>query len=436
MKHKLTDALIAALPAGEQTIFDSQLAGFGVRVSDAGVKSFFTRVQVGGRRPKVTFDRFPDLTVAQARVIALQLLADQRRGLDPRRSRGRPSSGLTVAAFAERWMAEVVRVHNKPRTIADYETLLAKHILPTLGHLPVAAVTRDDVVGLHTAMAHTRRQANYVLSTVRTLFNIAIDAGLRPAGSNPVRRIRWYRERKIERFLTEAEIARAAEGIAAAEQAGPDRSTRRGRVAARVADRRPFRRDHRGAVDPFRSGSQAASAAGQQDQRAAHHPPVRRRARGPARAPADRTLHRRRRQGGRAVQEPGRAWIVARKLAGLDDVRLHDLRHSYASLAAGRGVSLQMIGKLLGHKVPATTQRYAHLARDAAAAVNDELGAVMAAAIEKGAPQPASVVKLAASALGPWLILTFSSSAWHLMPCRRRRATSTRSESRKGSLGF
>src|SRR5262249_35888284 len=78
-----------------------------------------------------------------------------------------------------------------------------------------------------------------------------------------------------------------------------------------------------------------------------------------------------------------RAWIVARAYAGLEDVRLHDLRHSYASLAAGRGVPLQMIGKLLGHKVVATTQRYAHLARDAAAAVNDELGAAMQAAIKK-----------------------------------------------------
>ena len=80
-------------------------------------------------------------------------------------------------------------------------------------------------------------------------------------------------------------------------------------------------------------------------------------------------------------QNLSRAWIIAREFGGLQDVRLHDLRHSYASLAAGRGVSLQMIGKLLGHKVPATTQRYAHLARDAVASVNDELGAAMTAAI-------------------------------------------------------
>ena len=75
--------------------------------------------------------------------------------------------------------------------------------------------------------------------------------------------------------------------------------------------------------------------------------------------------------------------MIVRKYAGLEGVRLHDLRHSYASLAAGRGVSLHMIGKLLGHKVPTTTARYAHLARDTVQAVNDELGAAMQAAIKK-----------------------------------------------------
>jgi integrase len=94
-------------------------------------------------------------------------------------------------------------------------------------------------------------------------------------------------------------------------------------------------------------------------------------------------------------QNLSRAWIVARKYDDqLKDVRLHDLRHSYASLAASQGHSLQMIGKLLGHQSVAATKRYAHLTGDAAASVNDELGAVMAAAIEKGAPQPAEVVEL------------------------------------------
>jgi integrase len=86
---------------------------------------------------------------------------------------------------------------------------------------------------------------------------------------------------------------------------------------------------------------------------------------------------------GRPYMHLTRAWGIARRRAGLDDVRLHDLRHSYASLALGRGVPLAVIGKLLGHRNPATTQRYAHLARDAVQAVNDELGAAMQAAIRK-----------------------------------------------------
>jgi integrase len=86
---------------------------------------------------------------------------------------------------------------------------------------------------------------------------------------------------------------------------------------------------------------------------------------------------------GQSYKSLSRAWHIARKYADLDDVRLHDLRHSFASLAAGQGLSLYTIGKLLGHKNPRTTQRYAHLSRDAAGAANDEIGAAMQAAIKK-----------------------------------------------------
>ena len=93
----------------------------------------------------------------------------------------------------------------------------------------------------------------------------------------------------------------------------------------------------------------------------------------------------------------GRAWSVAREYAGLQDVRLHDLRHSYASLAARRGISLLLIGKLLGHRDAKTTKRYAHLTQDVVASINDDLGAAMTAAIEKGrAKKPDNVVKLKA----------------------------------------
>jgi hypothetical protein len=113
--------------------------------------SFFTRARVSGQRPKVTFDRFL-ISPSPRRGYRPATARRPASRLDPRRSRG-ARRRITVAAVAERWITEVANVHNKPRTIADYETLLAKYILP-LGHLLISAVAHDDVVQLHTAGAH------------------------------------------------------------------------------------------------------------------------------------------------------------------------------------------------------------------------------------------------------------------------------------------
>ena len=301
---------------------------------------------------------------------------------------------MTIARLADKWMTDYVRPKLKPRTVDDYERLLAHHILPALGHLSVARIDRDDIVQMHVDMARTPRRANYVVSTVRALINFGIDLGLRPPASNPARRIKMYRERARERFLSEVEIAKAADAIEQAERAG--KIGPHGAAGLRLA---------------LFTGARSGEITAIQWQ---HIDWERRLIRLPdSKTNEPRTIHLsdaafevlktvprigRFVIAGAKPDEPyknlGRAWIDIRGNAGLSDVRLHDLRHSYASLAAGRGVSLQMIGKLLGHKVAATTQRYAHLARDAVAAVNDELGAAMQAAITRGQPKTASVVKL------------------------------------------
>jgi integrase len=395
MPVRLTEALLEGLAPTDhdQFFFDSLLATFGYRLTPAGRGIFF----VG--KPRRTIGYRPPLKVAEAREQAHHMLADIRQGRDPvieRKARqARMAAGtITVAQLAEKWMADYVRPKLKPRTAFDYERLLAQHILPALGGLPVAGVERSDVERLHVAMARTPRRANYTVSTAHVLFNHAIDLGLRPPGTNPARRIKRYRERKIERFLSEAEIAKAAEAIEQAERAG--KIGPHGAAGLRLA-----------LFTGGRSGEITAIEWSHIDwQRRLIRLPD-------SKTNEPRTIHlseaalevlRTAPRIGRFViagakpDEPyknlGRAWIDIRGNAGLQDVRLHDLRHSYASLAAGRGVSLQMIGKLLGHKVAATTARYSHLARDAVAAVNDELGAAMQAAIAKGQPKPATVVKL------------------------------------------
>jgi integrase len=395
MAVRLTEALLDSLTPTDrdQFLFDTLLATFGYRLTPAGRGIFFAG------KPRRTVGHRPPLKVSEAREQARRMLADIRQGKDPvleRKAReARIAAGtLTVAQFSDKWLANYVRPKLKPRTVEDYERLLGQHILPALGSLPVAAVERSDVERLHVAMARTPRRANYVVSTAHVLFNHAIDLGLRPPGSNPARRIKRYRERKVERFLSETEIAKAAEAIEQAERAG--KIGPHGAAGLRLA-----------LFSGARSGEITAIEWSFVDwQRKLIRLPD-------SKTNEPRTIHLsdaalevlktvprigRFVIAGAKPDEPyknlGRAWIDIRGNAGLNDVRLHDLRHSYASLAAGRGVSLQMIGKLLGHKVAATTLRYAHLARDAVAAVNDELGAAMQAAIAKGQPAKADVVKL------------------------------------------
>jgi integrase len=277
-------------------------------------------------------------------------------------------------------MVESVIPKRKPRTVYDYKRLLARHILPALGNLTVAEIEREHVERLHLAMKNTPRRANYTAAVLQIILGWGVRRGLR--SSNPALGIQQYRENKRERFLSEAEIGAAAAAIASAEAKGVI-----GPFAAAGLRLALF--------TGARSGEITAAQWGHIDWE-------RRLIRLPdSKTNEARTIHLSDAalevlrsiphvgeyviagRHGRPFKSLSRTWIVARKYAGLDDVRLHDLRHSYASLAAGRGASLHMIGKLLGHKRVATTQRYAHLARDVVQSVNDELGAAMQAAIRK-----------------------------------------------------
>jgi integrase len=399
--RKLTDAIVTGLPVTgkDYVVFDAREAGFGIRVTPAGTKLWVAKASHAGRKTRVTVGTFPDVNTAEARALARAAVSDIRAGRNPtaeRRARAAAvqSGGMTVASLADKWMADHVRPKLKPRTVADYERMLAKHILPAVGHILVSALGRDDVIKMHVGMGRTPRSANYTLLTLGGIMAFACDNKLRPPLDNPCRRIKLFKEGRHERFLSETEIGSAAEAIAKAEKAGAIG------VHAAAGLRLAL-------FTGARSGEITAAKWSQVDW-------DRRFIRLPDSKTGDpRTIHLsdaalevlrgipRREPYVIAGTRPGepyknltRAWIIARAKAGLNDVRLHDLRHSYASLAAGRGVPLAMIGKLLGHKTPATTQRYAHLARDAVAAVNDELGDAMLAAIDRKAPENAKVIKM------------------------------------------
>jgi len=368
----------------DRIVFDGQVPGFALRVTPIGTKLFIVQARIGGSKRRITVGVFPKMPLAKARAEALQVLAAMRSGIDPTaerkaRLRAAAAKSITVRELSERWLAEFVVPKLKPRTQHDYKKLLARYVLPALGNLTVAEIDRAHVEKLHLSMSDKPRSANYTVAVTRALLSFAVRHGLR--ANNPAKDVRLYREGRRERYLTEAEIGAAAEAISAAERAGVIGPF--GVAGLRLA---LFTGARSGEITAFKWG---------------HVGWERRIIRLPDSKNNDpRTIHLSDaaievlrtiphvgefiiagRRG--SYKNLSRAWTFVRKYAGLDDVRLHDLRHSYASLAAGRGVPLHTIGKLLGHRDSTTTQRYAHLARDVVQSVNDELGAAMQAAIKK-----------------------------------------------------
>jgi integrase len=338
MPVRLTEALLDSLTPSDrdQFLFDAMLASFGYRLTPAGRGIFFAG------KPRRTIGHRPPLKVTEARELAHQMLADLRQGRDPTlerkaRLRAAAANEMTISQLAEKWTHDYVQPKLKPRTAFDYERLLAQHILPAVGHLSVARIERDDVVRLHVDMARIPRRANYAIATLRALINFGIDLGLRPPASNPARRIKMYRERARERFLSETEIGKAAEAIEQAERAG--KIGPHGAAGLRLA-----------LFTGARSGEITAIEWAHVDwQRKLIRLPD-------SKTNEPRTIHLSEAAlevlktvprigrfviAGAKPDEPyknlGRAWIDIRGNAGLSDVRLHDLRHSFASLAAGRG---------------------------------------------------------------------------------------------------
>lgn len=364
MKVKLTKrAVEGAKPTVRDAfLWDVEVPGFGCKVTPKGRRIFVLQYWANGRSRRVTLGRYGvELTVDQARTKAKGLRGQVADGGDPAAARAKARAMPTLTEFAERYLIEHAMAKKKPLSIEADRRNLDKHILPALGRLRVNSITRADVARFHAAMRATPTLANRCLALLSKMFSLSEAWDFRPDGSNPTRHVQKYRERKIERFLSEAELARLGAVLVAAAQAGEHPSV----VAAiRMLLLTGCRRNEiltlKWAYVDLERGSLRLP-----DSKT-----------GPKTvllgAPALELLAGLPRSAGHPYVLPGKvpgkhyvglekAWFRLRKRAGLEDVRLHDLRHTHASVGAGSGESLILIGALLGHRQAATTQRYAHL---------------------------------------------------------------------------
>ena len=378
---------VEALPVGErETVFwDHELLGFGVRVYPSGRKVYLVQTRSGGKSRRVTIGRHGVLSAEQARRKAAQLIASIKSGEEPARPRSPPDAGPTIAEVAERYMKEHVTVRCKPSTARACRYTLDRYLLPVFGARPLGTIGREEVAALQYRLHKTPSMANRVIDILSRLFNTAEAWGIAPEGGNPCRFVQKYKERSCERFLSEEEFRRLGCVLDEMETAGKVSASAVSaiRLLMLTGCRRGEILTLRWEDVDLEAGELQLRDAKTGARQVALSPAAVRVLSGIPRV-ADTPWVIAGRKPGTRLANLNASWLVVRARAGLDDVRLHDLRHSFASRALALGESLSMIGKLLGHRKVQTTARYAHLAQDSvkasAARVAESLRADMARA--------------------------------------------------------
>ena len=368
----------------DRIFWDRELAGFGVRVYPSGRKVYVVQSRAQGGPRRVTLGTHGELTTTQARLRAAQAIDRIKRGEEP--AAPPAQAGATIADLAARYLSAHVAQNCNAHTAGIYRGSLENHILPALGMMPLAMVETAHVAALHYRLRETPRAANRALSVLSKMFSLACAWGLVADGTNPCKGVRKYKEKKRERFLTRDEYRRLGQTLVEAEaeaEAGVEGAVSPYAIAAlrllmltgcRLNEILTLRWD-----DIDRTAGEFRLRDGKTGARMVPLTPTAETVlAGIARVP-DNPWVIVGKKPGTHLSTITADWYRLRAHADLEDVRIHDLRHSYASRALAAGESLSMIGKLLGHADIQSTARYAHLAREterlSAARVGGSIGA-------------------------------------------------------------
>jgi integrase len=403
---KLTKRLVDALSPGE-TVFDTEVRGFGIRHRNAR-KIYVLKTSIHGRPRWFTIgEHGAPWTVDTARTEAQRLWGEIRSGTNLVVIREARRTAPLVSELCTRFLDEHARQHKKPSSIRMDEMNIQNHILPELGDSTVMSLSREDVDRFKrrvrdgkTAPAANRDgkakrkrgslvaggtgAANRCIALLSKMLNLAEVWGWRPEYSNPCRSVERYREHSRQRYLSTDEVTRLAKALEDGEQDGTESpyivaairlllltGARAGEILSLEWTHVDLERgllllpDSKTGQKVIYLSSEAASVLTSLP-RAPETPYV------------------------IAGLKPGvivtnvhKPWKRILKRAKIEGVRIHDLRHSFASAAAASGASLLLIGRLLGHTDPQTTQRYSHLVSDPIREANDKVGSRLAAVVPR-----------------------------------------------------
>ena len=387
----LTDAVIKRLQSpgkGSKISYDDDVPGFGVRVTAGGFKSFVLNyVTRAGRERRFTIGSAENWQTTAARERARELKRNIDAGGDPLGDKEDERAAPAVAELIERFVAEHV-VRKRPSTSRAYQQMLDLHIRPHFGaHLKVADVRFEHIDALHRKVtkAGSPYMANWCVAVLSKMFSLAVRWRMRD--DNPAKGVEKNYEAKRKRYLTADELARLSVALTA--YSDPQianvfrllllTGARRGEVLAcewgaldlsagvwtKAGSTTKQKTDH---VVPLSAPARQLLTEMQNDYIRLH-----------PKKPLPQYVFPGNGERGHIV-EIKKAWRRLTKAAAITGLRTHDLRHSYASFLASGGASLLLIGRLLGHRSPATTDRYSHMFADVERAAVERVGAVITAA--------------------------------------------------------
>lgn len=409
MAGKLTKSIVdvAEPRAQDYFLWDSDLKGFGIKIAKGGRKSYVCKYRVGNgrtaptRRMTIGAHGSP-WTVDQARAEARKLLGRAANGEDPAKEKQEEKQQLTVAQLCDLYLENGVGT-KKASTIATDRGRIERHIKPLLGRKKVPDVTRADIKRFLQDVANGKTSidqktglrgraivkggkgtATRTVGLLGGIFSYAFDCGL--IEINPVHGVKRFADRKGQRYLSQQELVALGQALVDGEERGLNPQ------ALAILKLLIFTGARKGEIETLRwdavdfAGGYLRLADSKTGQKAF-----------PLNAGALEILSNIPRLDGSPYVFPAhrsdghyegtpKVWNIVRRMADLEDVRLHDLRHSFASIAVSGGASLPIIGALLGHYDSATTQRYAHLHDDPLRAASEAVGGKIAAAMSQKVP--------------------------------------------------
>jgi integrase len=364
---KLTKSAVEKLLATNADLiyWDDTLSGFGVRVKATGVKSYviqYRNKETGRSRRKTIGQHGPLMSFNQAKELARGHLSDVIRGHDPVATAFSTRNAPSVKELASDYLSKHAIPKKRLTSVQNDQSMLDRFIVPKLGKLKVVEVRHQDVQTLHNNMSKTPYQANRMLSLLSKMFELSVRWGWRT--NNPARGIEKFHEEKRHRWLSDAELSKLT---AALDSHTNQKAANAIRLQLLTGSRIGEVLTAKWSNVDFERGVWIKPSHHTKQKRTEHLPL------------SSASLHLLSTMQEAATQSeflfPGkdpnkplfdlkRFWRSVMESSGIEDYRIHDNRHTHASQLVSSGMSLAIVGRLLGHTNPTTTQRYAHLADD------------------------------------------------------------------------